>query len=95
MGLKRQCLSCGAKFYDLSKDPILCPKCGTTFEPVLLARSPPRRMGRVFSRAPHEAPGEPTADAAAAPAAEDETETETEKDEDGLALQDGLLDSEA
>lgn len=32
-GLKRMCLSCGAKFYDLQRDPILCPSCGTQFDP--------------------------------------------------------------
>ena len=32
LGTKRLCGSCGAKFYDLSKDPIVCPKCGTVFE---------------------------------------------------------------
>ncbi|MBD2745312.1 TIGR02300 family protein [Microvirga sp. BT688] len=32
LGLKRQCMSCGAKFYDLSKDPAVCPKCGTVFQ---------------------------------------------------------------
>jgi uncharacterized protein (TIGR02300 family) len=32
LGLKRQCMSCGAKFYDLNKDPIVCPKCGTVFQ---------------------------------------------------------------
>lgn len=31
-GLKRMCLSCGAKFYDLQRDPILCPSCGTQFD---------------------------------------------------------------
>lgn len=31
LGTKRLCGSCGAKFYDLSKDPIVCPKCGTVF----------------------------------------------------------------
>ena len=31
LGTKRLCASCGAKFYDLSKAPIVCPKCGTTF----------------------------------------------------------------
>src|SRR5688572_18238715 len=31
LGTKRLCGSCGAKFYDLSKDPIVCPKCSTTF----------------------------------------------------------------
>ena len=31
LGTKRLCSGCGAKFYDLNKDPILCPKCGTAF----------------------------------------------------------------
>lgn len=34
LGNKRQCQSCGAKFYDLNKDPILCPRCGTVFQAV-------------------------------------------------------------
>jgi uncharacterized protein (TIGR02300 family) len=37
LGTKRLCASCGAKFYDLSKDPIVCPKCETVFHPVVLA----------------------------------------------------------
>ncbi|MDG6094873.1 TIGR02300 family protein [Acetobacter sp. AN02] len=28
LGSKRVCVSCGAKFYDLCKDPAVCPKCG-------------------------------------------------------------------
>jgi uncharacterized protein (TIGR02300 family) len=35
LGTKRLCASCGAKFYDLSKDPIVCPKCETVFHPVV------------------------------------------------------------
>lgn len=31
-GVKRTCQGCSARFYDLLKSPILCPKCGTTFE---------------------------------------------------------------
>ena len=31
LGSKRQCQKCGAKFLDLTKDPIICPKCGTLF----------------------------------------------------------------
>ena len=27
-GIKRTCQSCGARFYDLNKSPIKCPKCG-------------------------------------------------------------------
>ena len=32
LGTKRLCSGCGAKFYDLNKDPITCPKCGTVYE---------------------------------------------------------------
>ena len=41
LGTKRQCQSCSAKFFDLNKDPILCPKCGTTFQ-VVAPRAAPR-----------------------------------------------------
>jgi len=40
-GSKRQCQECGARFYDLNKDPIVCPKCRKVFEPE--AVKPPRR----------------------------------------------------
>jgi uncharacterized protein (TIGR02300 family) len=33
LGLKRICGNCGAKFYDLARDPIVCPKCGTVYAP--------------------------------------------------------------
>ena len=29
LGLKRVCVACGTKFYDLTRAPALCPKCGT------------------------------------------------------------------
>jgi uncharacterized protein (TIGR02300 family) len=32
LGIKRICGNCGTKFYDLARDPILCPKCGTVYE---------------------------------------------------------------
>ena len=31
LGTKRTCPSCAARFYDLMKNPITCPKCGATF----------------------------------------------------------------
>ncbi len=37
LGTKRLCAGCGAKFYDLNKDPITCPKCGTVYEVVVVA----------------------------------------------------------
>ncbi|HRJ69468.1 MAG TPA: TIGR02300 family protein [Beijerinckiaceae bacterium] len=38
LGMKRACLSCGAKFYDLNRDPILCPKCGAQFQVQVMRR---------------------------------------------------------
>jgi uncharacterized protein (TIGR02300 family) len=31
-GTKRICQSCGAKFYDMQRNPIVCPSCGTTHD---------------------------------------------------------------
>jgi uncharacterized protein (TIGR02300 family) len=36
LGTKRQCMSCGAKFYDLNKIPAVCPKCGTVFQAAMI-----------------------------------------------------------
>ncbi|KAB1076203.1 TIGR02300 family protein [Methylobacterium planeticum] len=38
LGLKRQCMSCGAKFYDLDRDPATCPKCGTVYQATATSR---------------------------------------------------------
>ena len=38
LGAKRQCQACGAKFFDLNKDPVVCPKCGTSFQGAPRAR---------------------------------------------------------
>ena len=27
-GIKRTCRDCGARFYDLQRDPVPCPQCG-------------------------------------------------------------------
>ena len=42
LGTKRVCVACGTRFYDLSKTPAVCPKCGTE-QPVEQPR--PRRSG--------------------------------------------------
>lgn len=39
LGAKRQCQSCGTKFYDLNKDPIICPKCGAVFRVAAISRA--------------------------------------------------------
>src|SRR5215510_334958 len=59
LGTKRLCGNCSAKFYDLNKDPIVCPKCHTVMELVAVnARARPEPA--------------PAAAHAAAPAPEEE-----------------------
>ena len=38
-GAKHTCQHCGAKYYDLQRSPVVCPKCGTEFNPDALLRS--------------------------------------------------------
>ena len=38
LGNKHQCQNCGARFFDLNKSPIKCPKCGTIFHAAPLSR---------------------------------------------------------
>ena len=42
LGGKRQCQNCGTKFFDLNKDPIVCPKCGAAVQLAATARMQPR-----------------------------------------------------
>ena len=39
LGIKRTCPNCGNKYYDLNRDPIVCPSCGTIFEVVTVSSS--------------------------------------------------------
>ncbi|MEC8130297.1 MAG: TIGR02300 family protein [Pseudomonadota bacterium] len=48
LGLKRTCLSCGMRYYDFNKTPIICPGCQTEFDPELVVRS---RRGRAAVKA--------------------------------------------
>src|ERR1700693_895849 len=40
-GTKRVCASCGARFYDLSRTPIICPVCQAIYQ----VTPPPTRRG--------------------------------------------------
>ena len=76
-GSKRQCLECGARFYDLNKDPIICPKCHKVFEP---EATKPSRRGR-----PQPAPKKPApAPAPEAEAADGDLEVEGDEEEEVL-----------
>ncbi|WP_119460877.1 TIGR02300 family protein [Rhodospirillaceae bacterium SYSU D60014] len=50
-GTKRICQSCGARFYDLQRDPIICPKCSAVHDPEAILKT---RRGRsvVAEKAP-------------------------------------------
>ena len=37
-GTKRICANCSARFYDLKRHPIVCPKCEAVFDPAQLTR---------------------------------------------------------
>jgi len=39
LGTKRACSSCGMRYYDLNKSPIICPKCSTEFDPESAVKS--------------------------------------------------------
>ena len=38
-GTKRICPSCGARYYDLLREPVVCPKCSTPYDPEALLRA--------------------------------------------------------
>ncbi len=56
LGTKRVCSDCGAKFYDLNKNPTVCPKCGHE-EAVVVPRAK-RKAPEPVAAAPKEAPAE-------------------------------------
>src|SRR5215471_7091228 len=46
-GTKRVCLSCGVRFYDLNRTPIVCPLCQSIYQAAPPPPPPPsRRWGR-------------------------------------------------
>ncbi len=54
-GSKRICPSCGARYYDLLREPVICPKCATPFDAEAFLKSrrtrpAPRRSRKSWSR---------------------------------------------
>ena len=97
LGLKRQCMTCGARFYDLNRDPITCPKCGTPFQAAPLPRAPApvaARMREVEEPETDAADPElvPLADVEADEAAQDTSVDDAEIGED--VADDALLEDE-
>ena len=82
LGKKRNCPSCGARFYDLQQSPATCPKCAHVFEPESLLKS-----RRQKSEIKVQEPAEPTAS--------DEIDDDLDEDDDNdtiLSLDDDDAD---
>jgi len=77
-GTKRTCRNpeCGSRFYDLNRDPIVCPMCQTAFDlapaPAAMAAAAPAAREAAPARAPARKPVYPVSEIAkpAVPAAE-------------------------
>jgi uncharacterized protein (TIGR02300 family) len=83
LGTKRVCPSCAARFYDLQKRPIECPKCAFTFEPEMLLK---QRRTRVPEAAKPAAPSQTQDD--------EQEETEDEEAEEETGTEDEELQEE-
>ncbi len=70
-GLKRTCQGCAARFYDLARDPIKCPKCGATFDPLAVTKPRRSRAAAAAAAAAKAAPVEAPVAAVEAPTGED------------------------
>lgn len=92
LGNKHTCKGCDARFFDLNKSPIVCPKCG---EEVKVAKSKSKRPA---APEPEEAPSEPKkaeAPADDAPEAEVDPELEALEGDEGVDdLEEELEDDE-
>ena len=89
-GAKHTCASCGVKFYDLQRNPIVCPKCGTEVE-VKTARPTHRRLPAQPEPAPPAAP-EATVVAAVDEATDDDNTDELIDDIDSDDEDDDLVE---
>jgi len=90
-GTKRACPHCGAKFYDMAKSPIICPKCEKVVEPEAPTRSR-RSSAKAVAQAPKVAvpvAAPPDADAEVEEAEEAETVAEgAEEGEEAEVIED-------
>jgi len=79
-GTKRICPSCGTRYYDLMRRPVICPKCATPFDPEAFLKS-----RRARPAAPVEKELEPVG------AEELDTDVETEEEGDIAAEEEEAL----
>ncbi len=84
-GTKRICPSCGTRYYDLLRKPVICPKCSTPFDPEAFLKS-----RRARPAAPIEKELEPVGTDELEPGEADAAEEE----EEGVPLEDAEEEDE-
>ena len=57
LGIKRVCPKCEAKFYDLKRNPAICPKCGYEYDALVVLR--PQRSRKAELSKPEVEPSSP------------------------------------
>src|SRR5207248_4289407 len=89
-GMKRICPSCGTRYYDLMRDPVVCPKCSTPFDPEAFLKARRSRPA-----APVERELEPVGAEDIDPDLEaEETEKVEEEEEEGVPLEEAEEEEE-
>lgn len=81
-GVKRSCMTCGARFYDMRRTPVVCPKCDAVQD----LDAPPklRRGDRKKDVVKPVAPPTPVDDDALEPDLDADLEADEEEDEADL-----------
>ena len=84
-GSKRICQSCGARFYDFARSPIVCPSCGAIFDVEVLNRA--RRTRPVARAVAAVVEGDIAVEEAELPEADAEVEEDVEIEGDEGAIE--------
>lgn len=80
-GTKRLCPSCGVKFYDLRRNPVICPKCDSAYPTAPASKARRGAAVKVEAKPPVAAVEDNQADAVVAAAGAPDAE---DKDDKGL-----------
>lgn len=89
LGNKRLCGNCAAKFYDLGKDPIVCPKCHTVLQLAAVSGRARPEAARAQASAEEEVTAPETQEAEFVSLEEADAEAEGKKTPEGDAAEGG------
>ena len=87
-GTKRTCQSCGARFYDFGRSPIVCPACGAIFDLEILNRARRARPATRAVAAVIAGDSDLVVEEAELPEADAEIEEDVEVEEDESLIED-------